>query len=79
MLEGDVCAKQQQEGVNTLTAGVLGVAVCFFKVVLRFAFHSPAESTFCWVENKAEMVTGQEWTWKHTDSRQDNMLLRHKP
>lgn len=69
--------KQEQEGVNTLTAGVLRIAVCFFKAVLSFAFHSPAESTFCWVENKAGMVTGQYWMQNHADRRQDNMLLCH--
>lgn len=34
---------------DTLTAGVLGAAICLFKVVLCFAFYSPAESAFCWV------------------------------
>lgn len=63
--------------MNTLTTGVLRIAVCFFKVVLHFAFHSPAESTFCWVENKAGMVTGQYRVQNHTDRRQDNMLLCH--
>lgn len=48
--------KYQQEGVSTLTTRVLGAAVCFFKVVLYFAFHSPTERAFCWVENKG-------WWW----------------
>lgn len=63
--------------MNTLTTGVLGVAVCFFKVVLRFAFHSPAESTFCWVENKAGMVTGQHWTSDYTKRRHTTFSLCH--
>lgn len=71
---GEGHGKQQQEGENTLTAGVLRIAVCFFKVVLCFAFHSPAESTFCWVENKAGMVTGQQWAQNHAD-RSQNILL----
>lgn len=62
--------------MTTLTTGVLGIAVGFFKVVLHFAFHSSAESTFCWVGNKAGMVTGQHWTQDQTDRRQD-MLLCH--
>lgn len=62
--------------MTTLTTGVLGIAVCFFEVVLCFAFHSSAESTFCWVENKAGMVTGQHWMQDQADRRQD-MLLCH--
>lgn len=63
--------------MNTLTAGVLRIAVCFFKVVLRFAFCSPAESTFCWVENKAVMVTGQYWTRDYNKRRQMTCSLCH--
>lgn len=46
---------------GTLTARVLGTAVCLFKVVLCFAFYSPTESAFCWVgtgEREKTPVTG---------------------
>lgn len=46
---------------GTLTAGVLGTAICLLKVVLCFAFYSPTESAFCWVatgESKKTLVTG---------------------
>lgn len=66
-------AAQVKASWGTLTAGVLGTAVCLFKVVLCFAFYPPTESAFCWVgtgEKGKTVVIGQHQVQREGHTRE---------